>query len=288
MNSLTLKSPAKVNLYLKVVNKRPDGFHNLKTIFERIDLHDDIRLTRSRSGRIRVSCDHPHVPTGPRNLVYKVALLLQKDFGIRNGVHIAIRKRIPVAAGLAGGSSNAATVLLGLNKLWDLKLSRDQLVAYAGRIGSDVAFFLYDTSWALGEGRGNIITPLKIRPKLWHVLVVPRVKMLTPKVYGALNLKLTKSGDDVNILTRFTRYLAKNDVRKVGSLLCNDLEQPIVHLKPNLLKIKKKLQALGAVEVAFSGSGPSLFSVVESKKQADRLYAVLKRRYSQVFVVRTL
>ena len=284
MNSLTLRSPAKLNLYLKVVNKRPDGFHNLKTIFERIDLHDDIRLTRNSSGKISVSCNHPHVPLGPKNLVYKIARLLKTDFGIHDGVHIAIHKRIPVAAGLAGGSSNAATVLQGLNKLWNLKLSQDQLLKYARQVGSDVAFFLYDCSWALGIGRGDVIKRLKIGTKLWHVLVVPRVKMLTPKVYGALNLKLTNSSDDVNILTR---YLVKNDVQKVCSLLCNDLERPIVHLKPNLLKIKKKLQAMNVAGVAFSGSGPSLFSVVESKKQAHRIKAALKRRYSQVFVVKT-
>jgi 4-diphosphocytidyl-2-C-methyl-D-erythritol kinase len=284
MKSITLKSPAKLNLYLKIVNKRPDGFHNLTTLFERIDLADEINLSHEPSGRIRVSCDHPHVPTGPKNLVYKVAAVLKQDFGVKEGVHIAIQKNIPVAAGLAGGSSNAATVLQGLNKVWDLKLSRAQLVKYAAKIGSDVAFFLYDCPWALGTGRGEVIKTLKIQAKLWHVLVVPRVKMLTKRVYGALNLKLTKSGHGVNILTH---SLGKNDIRKVGSLLLNDLEQPIGRLEPRLLKVKKKLLAFKTAGVAFSGSGPSLFTVVESKKQADEIKSILERRYSQVFVVRT-
>jgi 4-diphosphocytidyl-2-C-methyl-D-erythritol kinase len=284
MKTITLQSPAKLNLYLKVVNKRPDGFHDLVTLFERIDLADEIVLKVEPSGCIRVSCDHPHVPTGPKNLVYKVADILRKDFGITRGVHIIIRKNIPVAAGLAGGSSNAATVLQGLNKLWDLGLSRDELVQYAARIGSDVAFFLYDCSWALGTGRGERIKTLKIPSKLWHVLVVPRVKMLTKRVFGALNLKLTKSGPNVNILTR---YLGKSDVRKVGSLLWNDLEQPIGYLEPKLLRVKKKLLDFKTAGVAFSGSGPSLFTVVESKKQADEIRSILKRRFSQVFVVRT-
>src|SRR6185436_451831 len=157
MKSITLQSPAKLNLYLKIVNKRPDGFHNLTTLFERIDLADEITLTSEASGRIRVSCDHPQVPTGPKNLVYKAAALLKQDFGIKQGVHITICKNIPVAAGLAGGSSNAATVLQGLNKLWNLKLTKTRLAAYAARIGSDVAFFLYDCSWALGTGRGEVI-----------------------------------------------------------------------------------------------------------------------------------
>ena len=222
MNSLSLRSPAKLNLYLKVIRKRPDGYHELKTIFERIDLVDDIRLSRDPLGKISIACDHPHVPKGSKNLVYKVALLLKEDFGIKEGVHIQLRKRIPVAAGLAGGSSNAATVLLGLNKLWKLGLDRNDLVKYARKVGSDVAFFLHDCSWALGTGRGDVIKRLDLKVKLWHVLVIPKVKMLTPKVYGAMNLKLTKFSGDVNILTR---YLAQNDVRGVGSTLFNDLEQ---------------------------------------------------------------
>lgn len=284
MNSIELKSPAKLNLFLKVIRKRPDGYHELKTIFERIDLADTIRLSPEPSGKISITCDHPQVPKGSKNLVHKIAALLKEDFGIKEGVHIKIDKRIPVAAGLAGGSSNAATVLLGLNKLWKLRLDQNGLVNYARKIGSDVPFFLYDCSWALGTGRGDVIKRLDLPVKLWHVLVVPKVKMLTPKVYGAMNLKLTKSGTDVNILTR---YLGKNDVRGVGSLLFNDLEGPIIHLKPNLLKIKEKMQSFDVAGVAFSGSGPSVFSVVESKQKAQEIYTVLKRRYAQVFVART-
>lgn len=285
MRSLTLRSPAKLNLYLKVIGKRPDGYHELKTIFERIDLCDDIRLSAEPSGRIRIVCDHPQVPKGSKNLVYKIAAMLKKDFGIKQGVEIRIRKRIPVAAGLAGGSSNAATVLSGLNRFWRLGLDRKGLVEYACKVGSDVAFFLYDCPWALGTGRGEVIRRLDLKAKLWHVLVVPKVKMLTPKVYGAMNLKLTKFGDDVSILTR---YLGQNDVRKVGSLLLNDLEAPIALLKPNLLKIKQSVRSLDVAGTAFSGSGPSIFSVVESKKKAEQIAAILKRRYSQVFVVSTL
>ncbi len=285
MRPLTLRSPAKLNLYLKVIAKRPDGYHELKTVFERIDLSDDIRLSQEPSGRIRIVCDHPQVPKGPKNLVYKVAAMLKKDFGITQGVEIRIRKRIPVAAGLAGGSSNAATVLSGLNQFWQLGLDRKGLVEYACKVGSDVAFFLYDCPWGLGTGRGEVIRRLDLRAKLWHVLVVPKVRMLTPKVYGAMNLKLTKFGDDVSILTH---YLRKNDVRGVGSVLCNDLEVPIAHLKPNLLKIKEKIASLDVAGVAFSGSGPSIFSVVQSKKKADEIASILKRRYKQVYVVSTL
>ena len=141
MRRIRLSSPAKLNLFLKVLNKRPDGFHNISTVFERIDLSDEILLKLNPSGGIRIDCVHPQVPGGPKNLVYQAAKLLRDDFRVKEGVDIYIKKNIPVAAGLGGGSGNAATVLKGLNELWELRLSRPQLLSYARRLGSDVAFF---------------------------------------------------------------------------------------------------------------------------------------------------
>ncbi len=283
MKVLTLKSFAKLNLVLDVIGKRPDGFHQLRTIFERIDLHDDILLKKT-SGPIRVCCSHPHVPLGPRNLVYMVAQRLQSDFGIQEGVEITIEKRIPVAAGLAGGSSNAAALLQGLNRLWDLKLTKKTLVEYACAIGSDVAFFLYDAPYALGEDRGEKIRVLPIKTKLWHVLVTPRVKVYTKDVFARLNLKLTKKRDDVNILLPF---LGKNNLYSIGSRFVNDLEPAILSLKPYLGSLKRKLIDAGAMGACFSGSGPSVFALAESQKHAESLRAKFDRHFSQVFVVCT-
>lgn len=293
MRSILLKSPAKLNLYLKVINKRKDGYHNLVTLFERIDLCDDIRLTSNDHGQIKVICNNPQVPAGPQNLVYKVAATLKKDFAFTQGVDIKINKRIPVAAGLAGGSSNAATVLLGLNRLWRLSLTRSRLLAYAKKIGSDVPFFLYDASWAVGTGRGDRIRRVSIPARLWHVLVVPRVPIYTAEVFEALslkvgglpNLKLTKIRSDVNILIRSLR---KNDIFKVGQLLSNDLEPAIFDVCPSLDKLRAKMKNFNMLGAGFSGSGPSLYGLVETKKEADTLRSDLKRHYSQVFVVRTL
>ena len=285
MKSISLQSPAKLNLFLKVINKRPDGYHNLKTIFERIDLSDTIRLTVNRSGAIRIFCQHPQVPKGAKNLVYQAAQTLQKDFKVSKGVDIRITKRIPVAAGLAGGSSNAAAVLLGLNKLWGLCLSRPKLVLYGKKIGSDVPFFLYGCRWALGTERGDQIKKLNIPSKLWHILVVPNVKMYTQKVFGGLNLKLTKEIDNVNILTH---SLIRNDLDRVGALLSNDLESSILKLRPQLLTLKQKLKSLPVVGVSFSGSGPSVFSITRSRQQAQKIRAILRPRYRRVFVVKTL
>lgn len=285
MRTLTLRSPAKLNLFLKVLNKRPDGYHNLKTLFERITLSDEIRFVTTRTGKIRIFCNHPQVPRGPKNLVYRVAVLLKERYDIHAGVDIHIRKRIPVAAGLAGGSSNAATTLLALNRCWRLGLSRRELCRLGRQIGSDVPFFLHDVRWALGTGRGDVIQKLDLPIRLWHVLVVPKCEMLTSKVYGRLNLKLTKNSDNVNILLRSFKI---NNIKRAKQLLANDLETSILRIRPSLIEVKRRLEKLLAEGVCFSGSGPSVFGVTDSRLQAEALKKILIRRYSQVFVVRTL
>ena len=285
MHRLTVRSPAKLNLVLDVLGKRPDGFHELRTIFERISLADQITLTRSKSGKIRIRCAHPHVPRGRGNLVYKAAEMLATDFSIQEGLDIDIIKNIPVAAGLAGGSSNAAAVLSGLNRLWQLGLSNAQLAGYAKRLGSDVAFFLYDISFGLGTGRGELIKPLGIRTKLWHVLVTPRVKIYTKEVFTRLKLKLTNKKDNVNILLPFLR---KGDLKRLAGALSNDLEPAILSLRPDFVTLKNKLLDAGATGVCFSGSGPSVYACGQSQKHVLSLRAQFDRRYTQVFVVSTL
>ena len=159
-----------------------------------------------------------------------------------------------------------------------------QLISLAQKIGSDVPFFLYRESWAFGTGRGDRIKPIKLRTKLWHILVVPRLKVYTRDVFAALNLKLTKKKADVNILHR---ALKKNDLPNVGRLLLNDLETAIVRSHPSLLNIKEKLKRCPTLGVLFSGSGAALFGLVSSKKVALDIQASLSKQYRQVFVVRT-
>ncbi|MBU0467851.1 MAG: 4-(cytidine 5'-diphospho)-2-C-methyl-D-erythritol kinase [Candidatus Omnitrophica bacterium] len=285
MSEIILQSPAKLNLYLKVINKRPDGFHNIVTLFERIDLFDDISFCSSQKDSIIISCDHPNVPVGPKNLVYKAAKMLKVDFKVKQGVEIRINKRIPVAAGLAGGSSNGATALMGLNKLWNLGLSKEKLLPYARRLGSDVAFFLYRSSWGLGTSRGDEIEILKLKAKLWHILVVPRIKIYSRDVYSRHKLQLTKRNDNVNILIH---NLSNGNILGVGSLLSNDLEIDVIKLCPKLLDLKEKLKSFNPLGVMVSGSGPSVFGVTTTKKEAEEIANILSKRFSQVFVVRTL
>ncbi len=291
MKQLTLFSPAKLNLVLDVLGKRADGFHELRTIFERIDLCDEITLEDRGDGRIKVVCKHPHVPKGPANLVVKVAMRLKDQYKIDRGVTITIKKRIPVAAGLAGGSSNAATVLMGLNRLWSLGLSRKQLVWHAAAVGSDVAFFIYDAPYALGTGRGENIEVLPLRTKLWHVLVTPKVKMLTKDVFKALNAKpaagkkpLTYNRDNVSILLPFLRG---NNIVQIGRSLANDLEPAILSLRPDFCILKEKLKKADPLGICFSGSGPSVYALASSPEHAKTIKAVFDKRFAQVFVVST-
>ena len=215
-------------------------------------------------------------------------MVLTKPFV--SGVDIFIKKRIPVAAGLAGGSSNAAAVLQGLNRLWELKLPLKRLLNYANRIGSDVSFFMHDSPWGWGYGRGEQVKKLLISRKLWHVLVVPRVKVYTRQVFLQFrhehpNLELTKKGDDVSI---WTPILRKMDGRTIALKLSNDLESAIFTVKPRLKRSKFFIEDIMGRKVSFSGSGPSLFTVVESHSQARKFAQILRRHFQQVFVVHTI
>lgn len=281
---LILQSPAKTNLYLRVLGRRPDGYHNISTVFQRVDLCDTISFTRRSGSGIRIHCDHPDVPTGPGNLIAKAIKTLFGQYDIRDGIEIRLKKRIPVAAGLAGGSTNAATAIFAVNRMWKLGLSRAQMCEIGARIGSDVPFFLMDCSFAHGTGRGEILSPVRTPLKLWQVIVTPRIKLTSGSVYQGLNLKLTKVRDDANILIR---NLKIKNLNKIGQFLVNDLEAPIVRRCPQLEKLKTRLSEAGATGSLISGSGPSVFGMAGNQRQAEQLKEQLSRRFSQVFVVRT-
>ncbi len=285
MRSLTLNSPAKINLYLRVINKRKDGFHNIETVFERINLFDSLQLKKNNLNKIRIFCKHPGVPADSSNLCFKAAQLLKDEFSLRQGVDIRLIKRIPVAAGLGGGSGNAAFVLLGLNKLWRLRLRKKELLRFAAKLGSDVAFFVSGKRFALGRGRGERIFGIKGVKPLWHILVVPAIKLSTARVYRGLNLRLTKKKVSVNILIHALR---KNSVSLAARYLKNDLERAAFCIQPSLLKLKDKLKSLGVEGVTLSGSGSALFGLADSQNEAERLKKEIKNKLeAEVFVVKT-
>lgn len=287
---MILYSYAKLNLYLEVVNIRKDNYHNIKTLFERIDLSDKIILKSLRDKKIKIACNLPAVPKDDTNLAYLSAKLLQDTFKINRGVEIKIIKRILVGAGLGGGSSNAATVLMGLNKLWRLSLTQDKLLDLARVIGSDVPFFIYNSPFALGYGRGDKVKPLKLlnNLKLWHILVVPQIKVSTPLIYKNWDIYagLTKPKYNVKILNLALR---KRNLSLPGEALFNGLEKITTRLYPEVNQIKERLKNLGLKSILMSGSGPAVFGVVSSRKEAISLKRQLRKenRSWKIFITRT-
>lgn len=183
--SLVIKSFAKLNLYLQVLNKRKDNFHNLSTLFTRIDLADTLIFKKTKDSLIKIKSDSRHVPKDATNLCYRAAALLKQELKLSLGVQIELKKCIPVGAGLGGGSSNAASVLLGLNKFWNLNLPKIRLVNLGAQLGSDVPFFIHQAKFALGGQRGDKVKPLIYldKLKLWFILVYPNLKVSTPLIY---------------------------------------------------------------------------------------------------------
>ena len=287
---MVLNSYAKLNLFLQVRNIRKDNYHNIKTLFEKIDLCDKIIIKPRRDKLINVSSDNPEVPTDEANLCFKSALLLRDEFGKKNGLDIKIIKRIPVGAGLGGGSSNAASVLLGLNKLWKLNLSRKKLCHLAAKIGSDVPFFIHDSNFALGSGRGEKIKPLKTlrKVRIWHVLAVPKIHVSTPLIYEKWDSfsGLTKPEYDVKLLVF---ALKKGKAPILAGSLFNSLEAVTTKIYPEVKQIKREFIESGVSSVLMSGSGPAVFGVVSSRKEAATLCGKLKKSNGswRIFCVRT-
>jgi len=292
VNTLRLNSYAKLNFYLEVLETRKDNYHNIKTIFERIDLADKIVLKPRQDRKINITCSLPGMPQGHSNLAYRSAKLLQDRFHIERGVDIKIIKRIPVGSGLGGGSSNAACVLVGLNRLWKLNLTQNKLVGLARKLGSDVPFFIYNSPFAQGEARGDKIKPLKAlcNVVLWHILVVPKIEVSTRSIYKRWDkyfktFKLTRPRHGVKMLIL---ALKQNNLSLIGDVLFNSLEQVTTTLYPQIKYIKAKLIQLGVKSILMSGSGPAVFGVVSSRKEDLSLCRQLKRNsFGEVFVSRT-
>jgi len=265
----TLTSPAKVNLSLTVLGKRPDGFHNIHSIMQPLTLSDEIDLVLTGGDAVTVTCDHPGVPSDERNLAHRAAILFQRETGRRRGVAIAIKKRIPVAAGLGGGSSNAATVLMGLDGLLGTELGEEKLRIMGAELGSDVPFFILQSS-AIARGRGEVLEKITL-PPYWYILYNPPFAVSAAWAYE--NLNLTKSSTDIKLPN-------SEDVRgmgnRVGDYLRNDLEKAVLGAHPELGKIKDLLHGAGARGELMSGSGPTLFGLFFDEKSARSAFEKLK------------
>jgi len=257
---LNLRAPAKINWFLSVLARRKDGYHDINSLMQRVSLYDDL-LFHSAS-TLQVICDSD-IPLED-NLVYKAASLLQNYTSCRKGIKIILHKNIPKSAGLGGGSSDAASTLLGLNTLWGLGLKNRELAAMGLEIGSDVPFFLNGPS-ALIQGRGERITHMDFDSSMALLLVKPRVSVSTAWAYKSVK-KLTKKTIDIKL---FCRAFDERDFASLSSMLKNDLEKIVVKEYPVVGKIKNGLLEQGSVLSAMSGSGPTVFGVFESTANAS-------------------
>ncbi|AGT30500.1 4-diphosphocytidyl-2C-methyl-D-erythritol kinase [Geobacillus genomosp. 3] len=281
---LSVKAPAKINLSLDVLYKRPDGYHEVKMVMTTIDLADRIELVPlPGEDAIRIVSQNRFVPDDCRNLAYQAAKLLKETFSIREGVAISITKHIPVAAGLAGGSSDAAATLRGLNKLWQLGLSVHELARLGAQIGSDVAFCVYGGT-AVATGRGEIITPISPPPPCWVVLAKPPIGVSTAEVYRNLQLEHVNHPDVEAMIEAIERHDYAAICRSVG----NVLEEVTLKKYPEVAHIKEQMRRFGADAVLMSGSGPTVFGLIEHDSRMQRVYNGLRGFCDQVFAVRLL
>lgn len=277
---LIIEAPAKINLTLEIKGKRPDGYHELETVMHQINLVDRICFTLTGAD-IKVASNSSFIPDGEKNLAYRAAQLLFNKYGIKKGVEIFIEKNIPVEAGLAGGSTDAAAVLAGANQLFELGLSQYELMDLAAEAGSDVPFCVLGGT-ALARGRGEILQPLAEGPKLQMVLVKPDFGLSTRDVFGAFQLKnIDISPDTPAFLAAWENY----DIINVAQLLNNVLESVSLVQRPEIAAIKHQLCELGALNALMSGSGPSVFALFLNHHDAERAFMQMKEQYIESYLV---
>lgn len=279
MDTVTLLSPAKVNLTLEVLGIRPDGYHEIRSIIQPVDLFDEVKIELSDGDGIKIGSKGLKIPSGERNLAWTAADIFMKESGLRARVDIFIKKAIPVGAGLGGGSSNAASILVGLNKITK-RLSNQDLVELSPKIGADVAFFIGCRS-ALAEGIGEKITPIRDLPLFSYVLVNPGFEVSTRDIYKRWDKFRTGESKPDNLMETTTLF-------RTGSFpLRNDLEQAAIDLYPEIKTLKDLLLSSGIEAVSMTGSGPTVFAVLKNEKEAIEINNYLKSgaKY-RVFCVR--
>lgn len=269
---LVIQSPAKLNLYLEIFKKRKDGYHDLVSLFHRISLSDTLYLQKIPSG-FHLKTNSRSLPTNRRNIITRAYDLLQGRFPKIGGVRLRLDKKIPMGAGLGGGSSNAASFLLGMKRLYGLRIGFTELLGLGERLGADVPFFLTQAEQALVWGVGNRLQKMPLKRKYWFLLLFPPQGLSTKKVYHNHILSrrphsLTKAKGIVKILcTSFN----DGDVQVAISLLRNDLERTAFRLRPSIRNIIRKLEDSGAREPRMTGSGATVYSLFSTRKEAEQV-----------------
>jgi 4-diphosphocytidyl-2-C-methyl-D-erythritol kinase len=273
MNELKLKAMAKINLGLDVLRRREDGYHDLRMIMQSVCLYDQITMTKVPGSGITVRTNLSYLPTNADNLVYRAAKLLTDEFEIREGVQIELKKYIPVAAGLAGGSSDAAAVLVGMNRMFQLGLTRRELMQRGVKIGADVPYCVLRGT-ALAEGIGDELTGLPDAPEAFVLLAKPQIHVSTAFVYGNLKADQLEYHPDIDAQVQAIR---DGDLYRMAELMGNVLETVTIPAYPVIDEIKAAMKRGGAVNAMMSGSGPTVFGLFDDEQKARAVYGELKR-----------
>lgn len=274
MDKLALKAYGKINLGLDVLRKRPDGYHDLKMIMQMVDVYDDIVITKTdRKDEIVVATDKFVLENEKGNLAYMAVKLLFDEFDIHQGIEIKINKRIPIAGGMAGGSSDCATTLMGINKMFDLRLSKEDLMKRGVKLGADVPYCVLGKT-AIAEGIGEILTPLPTPPSCYVIIAKPPVSVSTAFVYGNIRPdEITKRPD----IDGMAEAIKNGDLYKMSSLLYNVMEDVTVPEYPIIADIKKMMIENGALNSIMSGSGPTVFGIYDNLEKAENTMKLLKK-----------
>lgn len=274
MKRLNLKALAKINLGLDVLGKRENGYHDVRMVMQSIYLYDEVRIEAVPAPGISLRTNLTFLPTDKGNIAYKAAAMLQEEFGLREGVHITLDKHIPVAAGMAGGSSNAAAVLFGMNRLFELGLTQEELMERGTRLGADVPYCIMRGT-VLAEGIGEKLTPLPAMPKCTVLIAKPSVSVSTRVVYEALDAGNIKNHPDIDGLIE---GLGQKDLKKIASCMGNVLEDVTIPMHPVIEQIRQEMLEAGALGAMMSGSGPTVFGLYDDKFKAIQAQEKIRKK----------
>ena len=280
---MKIRAYAKVNISLDVVGKREDGYHLLRMIMQNIDLYDEI-IVEKQSRDITIECNKNYVPTDSRNLAYKAAVAFKERYNISEGLKIKIFKNIPVSAGLAGGSTDAAAVLKLMNKIFEVNAPKEELMELGLKLGADIPYCIQGGT-ALCEGIGEIITPLKSFKDKIIVLVKPSFGVSTKEVYKNFDMEKVKKHPETEALIK---AMAEDDLRYVAYNMRNLLENVTLKKHKVLISLKEEMNKYGAINSMVSGSGPTVFAFFDDMLKAQKCFEKMKEKYNEVFLTRTI
>ena len=282
MRQIELKALAKINLGLDVLGRRENGYHDVRMVMQSIYLYDDVKIERTKKPGIEIKTNLYFLPVGENNIAYKAAALLLEEFRIKEGVIITLDKHIPVAAGMAGGSSNAAAVLFGMNRIFGLGLSQKGLMARGIKLGADVPYCIMRGT-VLAEGIGEELTELPPMPKCTVLIAKPPISVSTKTVYEALDARKGLNHPDIN---RLIEGLETGNLPYIASAMGNVLEEVTIPLHPVIEEIKNEMKTAGALNAMMSGSGPTVFGLFENKTQARKAQEKIRNKAlaKQVYV----